>query len=81
MYKRQLKIDINAVKNKCESNFNKLERNIEGMGEWRTDIGKCKINENNGDISVLLLYYNCNIVVYSVTVHITLHPPTYQKLI
>ena len=49
-------IDINDVKNKCESNFNELkyelERNFERMKEWRTDIGKCKINENNGDISV-----------------------------
>ena len=54
-----LKNDINEINKNVEktneifaSKFNELERNIEKMGEWRTDIGKCKINENNEDISV-----------------------------
>ena len=43
----ELKIYINAGSDSCESNFQELERNIDKMKEWGTDIGKCNITENN----------------------------------
>ena len=36
----ELKIDINAVSDRCESNFKELEQNIEKMKEWRVDTVK-----------------------------------------
>ena len=42
----ELKIDINAVNVRCESNFKELEQNIEKMKEWRRDTGKLSENEN-----------------------------------